>query len=265
MGKQSLFDLLNDSDQYPFLIEQIAIEATSGLRSAEIGLRAFRSRGLLSRLWEGLSSIGQERLTAVGSDLAAVQKATIGLVQAIMSEEVRTQYCIARVLENLSNVNRDLDALEVRMSRAEVSLYKELHESLKTETKFLHQRIDSVDRKLQRRDMIRHIQNQYLAGRFHRELGVVLSSALYIAHIGRICVSESPETQRAEWKSACDVIPQRLSNGPMPLSRLVLKIVEEVTDSFVEAVTFVFAPTQGPVSKVVHAGVQRRLEWIQTY
>ncbi len=85
-------DLLGtDADAYPLLAERIAIDTTNILRSAEAGLRGFRRRPLLRRLWSGLHSHGQELQAAIGQDLIAAQRATLSLVQEVMKEESRTQ------------------------------------------------------------------------------------------------------------------------------------------------------------------------------
>lgn len=100
-----------DHDVHPFLAERITIDTTNALRAAQNGLRGFRRRSLLRRLWDGVRGSGQELQAAIGQDLLTVQRAAFSLVRELMNEESRTQYCVNKVLTNLHAVNRDVDEL----------------------------------------------------------------------------------------------------------------------------------------------------------
>ena len=151
-----LYDILGtDTDAYPLLAERLAIDATNTLRGAEIGLRGFRRRPLLRRLWDGLRSSGQELQAAISQDLVTVQRATLSLVQEVMNEESRTQYCVNKVLVNLHAVNRDVDELLRQTSSLERKLgdiRAEFYAALSTETKRLTAEIDTIRRHIDRED-----------------------------------------------------------------------------------------------------------------
>src|SRR5947209_6605773 len=72
-----------------FTAETIAIDVTNALRAADSGLRGFRSRSLLRRLWHDLTGTSQELQSAISSDLVTVQRGTLKLVKEIMREETR--------------------------------------------------------------------------------------------------------------------------------------------------------------------------------
>ena len=143
-------DLLGaDADAYPLLAERIAIDTTNALRGAEAGLRGFRRRPLLRRLWSGLHSHEQELQAAIGQDLIIAQRATLSLVQEVMKEESRTQYCVDKVLANLHAVNRDVDELLCKTSSLERKLRdirSEFYSAFSTETKRLTAEIDTTRR-----------------------------------------------------------------------------------------------------------------------
>lgn len=112
MGEVQLLveHIVPQADQSPFLVERVAIDVTNALRGAEVGLRGFRTRPLLRRIWEGVSAQSQERVAAIGFDLVTAQRASLTLIKEIMSHEERTLVCIDQVLDNLHAVNLDLDA-----------------------------------------------------------------------------------------------------------------------------------------------------------
>src|ERR1041384_7389117 len=160
----TLNSILPYAGRSPFVAEQIAIDSTDALKAAARGLRGFRSRPLLRRLWDGATGEGQELQAAIGSDVVAVQAATINLVREVMSEEARTQYCVERVLLNLHDVNSDLDSVTARVTSLEAVV-----DSLKTRQRLIETKV--------------RLEALYGAGELHPGMGNVLSGALYLAHI----------------------------------------------------------------------------------
>jgi hypothetical protein len=180
----------SDDDNYPLMAERIAIDVTNALRGAEMGLRGFRNRPLLRRLWHGVTGQGQELEAAIGHDLVTVQKATLSLIREIMEEESRTQYCVNKVLNNLHAVNRDVDDLLQRTSVLESDLNRrlerlriELYEEMRSVSQLLAAEIASMQRRIDREATVRRLTERYRAGALTKETGELLGASLYVATI----------------------------------------------------------------------------------
>lgn len=104
--KRSLDTFLDEKkDAFPFQVEKIALDISNAWRSADVGLRAFRSRPILRRFWENLTGATQERISAIGQDLLAVQRATSQIVEEIIKDNTRTNLCITKITENPMSAN----------------------------------------------------------------------------------------------------------------------------------------------------------------
>jgi hypothetical protein len=218
--------ILPHAERSPFIAEQIAIDATDGLKAAAIGLRGFRSRPLLHRLWDGITGQGQELQAAIGSDLVVVQEATMNLVREVMSEGIRTQYCVERVLLNLHDVNSDLDGLLARVA----SLEKLVH-GLKT-------RQHLIETKLR-------LETLFRAGELHPGTGSIFSSALYLAHITRLFGSV-PDLAEEERRVALILIRQRVGERPEALPVLCAKTIQQIQPEAAEVITYLVSDRSGP-------------------
>ena len=241
-----------DAGAYPLLAERIAIDTTNTLRGAEIGLRGFRRRPLLRRLWRGLHSHEQELQAAIGQDLIVAQRATLSLVQEVMKEESRTQYCVNKVLANLYAVNRDVDGLLRQTSSLEWKL-----ESLRTETKRLTAEIDTVRRHIDREANVRRLTERYRVGDLSIEPGEILGAALYMASVAWNYWDEPDSRYKDEWAAADAVVRQRLDSRPHRIAEALLEAAETVSADFIEPVLYLAESATG-VLRVTGMLTERR-------
>ena len=237
-----------DAAAYPLLAERIVIDTTNTLRSAEIGLRGFRRRPLLRRLWGGLHGHGQELQAAIGQDLIAAQRATLSLVQEVMKEESRTQYCVNKVLANLHAVNRDVDELLRQTSSLEQKLEDiraEFYSAISMEAKRLTAEIDTVRRHIGREANVRRLTERYRVGDLSIGPGEILGSALYMASVAWNYWDESGSRYKDEWAAADAVVRQRLDSRPHRIAEALLEAVKTVSEDFIEPVLYLAESATG--------------------
>lgn len=229
-----------DADAYPLLAERIAIDTTNTLRGAEADLRGFQRRPLLRRLWGGLRGHGQELQATIGQDLIAAQRATLSLVQEVMKEESRTQYCVNKVLANLRAVNRDVDGLSHQASSFERKL-----EGLRTETKRLTAEIETVRRHIDREANVRRLTERYRVGDLSIEPGEIIGAALYMASVAWNYLDEPGSQYKDEWTAADAVVRQRLDSRPRRIAEALLEATETVSADFIEPVLYLAESATG--------------------
>lgn len=257
-GKELSHLLGSTADAYPLVAERIAIDATNALRGAEMGLRGFRRRPLLRRLWDGMTGRGQELQAAIGQDLVTVQRATLSLVREVMEEEARTQYCVNRVLVNLHAVNRDVDELLQRMSSVEreidrrvTALRAELYAAIQSESERLALQIEAVRRQVDREATVRRLTERYRAGDLTAGPGEVVGSGLYLASIAWQYWAEPGRRVQDEWTAAMAVVRQRLAaTKPRPLEEAVLHAASSVGGEAQETVLYLADRSSGVLRAV---------------
>ncbi len=243
-----------NAEHSPFTAEQIVIDLTSGLRGAEVGLRSFRHRPLLRRLWEAISGTGQERLTAVGADLLAVQRATFSLVKRVMAEELRTQVCVNLALRNLQEVNTDLDAVQGRIGAFAGEL-AELRSDFAAAAQELQAQLCELGQRLDRERAVRRLSDLYQANVLHPGAGPVLASALYLAYVRRMFAGVVGERQ--EWATARHVVASRFQ-GVQSLPVLLLDTAEQVQPEAREEMVYLCRAGEGPVLAALRLALERR-------
>ena len=254
------------ADDHAVVAERVAIDVTNALRGAEAGLRGFRRRPLLKRLWDGITGQGQELQAAIGQDLVTVQRAALSLVREVMHEEARTQYCVNKVLVNLHAVNCDLDDLQKRTARLEgeltrqvAALRAEFYQALQAESKRLAEEIDGLRRDLNREAGVRRLTKRYRAGELTANAGEVLGSSLYMASVSLMHWDDGPVRVKAEWRAARAVVSREVSqDSPVPLEDALLEVGEAVTPAALEP-TLYLAQEEAGVLGVVARLVERRL------
>ena len=231
---------------YPHVYERLAIDITGGLRSADVGLRGFRNRGFLARLWGGVTGSGQELQAQIGQDLLTVQRATMSVVQEIMQEEIRTRACVAQVVHNLQAVGHDIDELGKRtetLRTGQERLKLQLYQAIKQESEMLMGEIDGMRRDLSREKVTRRLTDCFQARALYPGMGPLLESAHFLASIGWLHAG-TPEGPN-EWMAALMIVGGRLgSNAPQPLEEPLFQTASEVQVGLVEAASFTLgAPT----------------------
>jgi hypothetical protein len=247
-------------DRSPFLAEQVAIEAanelkvaieaTNGLKSAEVVLRHLRGRSLLGRLWEMGTGTGDARVAEAGGHQLAAQRATLNLVQALMEEQSRTQYCVKRVLTNLLGVNRDLDDLADRVEEHEQG-FSALREGLRCLERDLHDRVAKVEFGLKRMEAVQHLTNLAMVGALHPGAGQLLGPALYLAARQRYYSDEPLAARQAKWQEGLEVVKGMLPGKPAPTSELIRQAADQVRPECAEAVLFLTQGDSGPTTAAV--------------
>jgi len=246
----------------PYIEEQIAVEATNGLRGAEIGLRGFRSRPLLRRVWEGITGEGQERVAAWGQDLVVAQRATLAIVNTVMSESIRTKKCVIRVLHNLHQVNADLDELQEEVPRLDARITA-VREELLSECRRIAldvQHTKELAMFLARREAeVRRLGDRFRANALHPGTGELVGASLYLAQHVRHFSGESADQVRAERATALATIEDRLGKRVMPLSELVAEALGAVDEDALEATALVAEGSQGPMGRLLLPLMERRL------
>jgi hypothetical protein len=240
-----------EARQFPVLAERLAIDLTAALRGAEAGLRGMRGRALLRRLWEGVTGRGEELPIAVGEDLLAAQRATLGVVREVMAEEARTQACVRRVLVNLHAVNRDLDAAVAGVERIEHEVAR-VRVALRGETARLAAEIEAVRGEVRREATLRRLTELYRAGELHPGAGEVLEGAMFLAAVGALEAGGERERRDDERRAALAVVKQRLPGRPLPVDDALLVAGRSATLGLAEAILyFAQGPTRGPCLAVL--------------
>jgi hypothetical protein len=244
-----------EAELFPVLAERVAIEASNGLRGAEAGLRAFRGRALLRRLWDGVTGRGQELPAAVAQDLVVVQRATLAIVREVMGEEARTQDCVGRVLVNLQAVNRDLDEASGRLEVLEREA-RVLRALVQVESARLAVLVEGVRGELHREACVRRLGDLYRTGDLHRGTGDILGASLFLAAVD----AQYPEGREQEARVALAVVKQRLSARPVPLEDALLAAALGLADRVCEPLLYLGeGGRRGPCLAVLSALVERRL------
>ena len=254
------------ADTQPVVVEKVAIEVTNALRGAESGIRGFRRRPLLRRLWDGVTGQGQELQAAISQDLVVAQRSTLALVREVMREEARTQHCVDRVLVNLHAVNRDLDEvmkrtshLERELDRRMIELRNEFYEALRLESEKLADQIGSVRRDLDREIRVRRLRDFYLSGDSSLEVGELLGASLYIASIAWMHWEDGESRVREETKASVAVVKQRLpTRRAQPTDELLLEVAGQVRPQALEGTLYLAGEHVG-VLGVVGRLIERRM------
>jgi hypothetical protein len=251
---------------FPLLAERLAIDVTVALRGAEAGLRALGGRMLLRRLWDQVTGEGGRLRGQVGSDLLAVQRAALDLLREILREEVRTQHCLRRVLVNLHEVNRELDAVAGGLHRMEAEvrqLRQELFEALRLEAARLAGQIDNLRREVRRETRLRELTELYRVDQLHPGAGLTLEAGLFLAAVQAECWQSEGEEERvradaSQRRIAEALVRARVSSRPLPLEQAMLETAEAAAPELREPLIYL-GQGRGPHLAVLGALLERRL------
>lgn len=252
------------TEDFPLLAERVAIDLTGALRNADAGLRGLRRRPMLRRIWESATGKGQERHSAIGADLVAAQKSVLTLVQHVMKEESRSQYCINRVLLNLHALNGDVTHVVERLTELEeiVTVRQAFHtawmEQIGQVADQLVHDLEATRQRLDRLSAVRHLTERYRAGRISAAAGEVLGAAQFLATIGWQYADEGHANAARELETALYVIEQRIdSNRPRPLAEAILEAAADVQSTMLEPMLYISHESSG-VLRAVAMLIERR-------
>lgn len=266
MGESQMLvsQIVPQADQSPFIVEQVAIDVTNALRGAGAGLRGFRARPLLRRIWESASDKGQERVAAIGSDLVTAQQASLTLIKEIMSHEERSLACIDRVLDNLLAVNRDLDAQIGKTERLARHVDEQVT-SLRNEIAQVEQRVrEEMKRLIGREAAMSRLTRSYLADNLHPGTGDLLEGALYLAQVTYLYDREPPEVLERERSLVMREIHKKLGGDVRDGVELFLRVVEQIRPEMLEAVAYLTSQRNTPHLRVINMLVERKMVQART-
>lgn len=259
------------SEKFPFATDVIAIDATNALKSAEIGIRSFRARPLLGRIWEELIGKGQERISAIDADIITTQKATLELINILMSEESRTQYCVERVLKNLLEVNAELDNLSSQVSSLNNIIHEQLYlfsselkHILRTEIANVTTTIKNINYLIQRERKMRHFTDLYKINELHPGTGKILSGSFYMSCVAFSFAKDPIETKKEEWKTGLRIAKSNIGNDkPIPISDFIFSTIDEIEESSLETTAYLLSKRGGPITSTLNMLVEHRLSDIK--
>lgn len=265
-GTAALSEFMESPESSPIIVEQLAIEATNSLRGAEVGIRALRSRPLLRRVWDGVTGKGAELHAAVDADLLTVQRNTLGLVREVMTEHVRTRYCVSVVMNNLSALNATTGMIVEKVLAVEDEAGRRIREvelALREEVRELAQgtarEISRLDQRIDREGGMRRASELYAAGELYSGAGKLLASALYLAQVDRMCASDPATLRSAERNTALAKVRASLDGRARRLDVLLFEVAQGIDTAYLEPAAFLFESVHGPLADPLRALAERRM------
>jgi hypothetical protein len=247
------------TQDHPYLFDRVAIEATNTLRSAEVGIRAYRGRGFFRRLIEGLTGDGQEREATIFDQLRRANEASLKIVKILMAEEIRTQTCVQRVTDNLLLVNRDLDLLTARTGFLEQSLRgqrDELVAMIRDETRALGEQIRGLQVELRRHKVAGWLQTRFQHQDLYPGTGPLMAGSLYLA--GVAWLHQGTPDLGEELRNAVLVVRASLAQEALSTEESILKATLEIRAEMLEPMDFIAGSAEGPLMQVLGRMIQRR-------
>ncbi len=239
--------------EYPVIEEKLAVDLSQGVRAAEKGLLAFRARPLLTRLWEGLTGKGQERIATIGGDLLRVQKATIDLLGILMQEQGRTQYCIERVVGNLIGVNSDLDCLQkaheasiIEFNQKLDTIRKELYSEIRRTADELIKQVGRLDFRIEREARIRRNRDLFVAGEIYPNMPPLLRAALFLAQNIIEFSTETKERQLEEWQAIKAFVKTTLPGSVAPYFQQLMTASKATKEDSLEVLEYFCSNVDSP-------------------
>jgi hypothetical protein len=244
-------DLVESS---PFLAEEtalaagrLAIDVTSALNSAEIGIRGYRSAKPLTRLIGAITGRNREFDAAIKADLAASQRAILDVIKWILHTENRTQYCLRNVCGYLDVVERDLGRLAVVIPE------------LQDQVNGIEHRLSTVEWHVKRGQQMRYLQNHYEAGDLYPGAGELGRAILFVAQTRRIFAEADPDVYRDEVNSSIALVKKSLPAKAKSVSQLVFSLATECSEDVLPAVALAFREKGSIVSEATDYLLLRRL------
>lgn len=239
--------------EYPVIEEKLAVDLSQGVRAAEKGLLAFRARPLLTRLWEGLTGKGQERVATIGGDLLRVQKATIDLLGVLMQEQGRTQYCIEKVIGNLIGVNLDLDCLQkaheasiIEFNQKLDAIRTELYSEIRKTAVELVKQLGKLDFRIEREARLRRNRDLFMAGEIYPGIPPLLRAALFLAQNLIEFSSETKERQLEEWKAIKAFVKTTLPGSVSPYFQQLMIASKATKEESLEVLEYFSSNVDSP-------------------
>lgn len=254
-----------DPERFPVVAERLAIDVTDALRAADAGARAFTGRPFARRMWASLTGeTGRRRAGALG-DLLAAQRAALEIARDLMRAEARTAYCVHRVLVNLHQVNRDLDALADEVQEDIDAAFLEIEDVRRTllaasraESARLDRRLATLQSALARESQVRRLAESYRAGALYRGLDAMLGAGMFMASVGQLFWGAGEPRRQAELAVALAMVKSRLPARPMPTEEALLATVSEASPDACASIVYA-SEGRGPCLAVVAGLAERRL------
>ena len=234
----------------PLAAWSLAVDLTDSLRSAEAGLRGLRNRSFLARVWDEITGRGPQAWCAVGQDLLTHQKAVLQVVDRLTHEQLRSQHCLKKVLDNLLGVNRELDRLG--------AVDRELQQRLEDLESFVQSRLESLEGRVLRGEIFDQLKEGYRAGRFFAGAGPILGGALFLASVDWLVAEAAPDEAERRLCSARSVVQDVLGGRPLSTEQAFLDLASGVGPEELNRVAYLVEVPRGPFSVVAYRLLERR-------
>ena len=244
---------------HPHLFDRVAIEATNTLRSAEVGIRAYRGRGFWRRLGEGITGTGQEREATIFDQLRIANTASLKLVGVLLKEELRTQTCVQRVADNLLLVNQDLETLVVRSGNLEQEIRRQREEMIaliRDEVLKLTDEIRHLEVELRRHKVAGWLRTRFEHHDLYPGTGPLMAGSLYLA--GVAWMHQGTTDLEQELRTARLVVRSSMNQETLSTEDTILRAALEIEEGMLEPMNFLASSTSGPLLQTVYRLVQRR-------
>lgn len=240
----------NDLENYPFVTEAIAIDISNSLTGAEIGIRGFRNRKFLSRLWDGIIGKNNEYIAQFSSDLLLSQKAKIEYLKMLADSEVHSQKCLIKVSKNLLKSIEDIKALDDKINESKMILSSRitsLHESLT-------HKIEMLDFRVQREQELRRLTAKYKSGVLYKDFDPIINSALYISQVTSLYWGESMPILEKEIQFALNTVNENSSfSNPDSISNIISKIAINTKKEHLPLLVYITSSLNSSILKVLNS------------
>ena len=234
-----------DLENFPFVAEAIAIDIANSLSGAEIGIRGFRNRGFLTRLWDGLTGKSDEYVAQITADLVVAQRAMAEYLKILAKSEIHTQKCLIKVTQNLLKVIDDAKELDAKIDNVRQQLDYKIRQVYAS----LNDRIDNVNFQIQREKELRRLTAKYEARTLYQGRDIILRSALYIAQVSNLYWGESIEVLTKEVNYARNIVKKNLSNESEIINNLISQSLQNTKEQLVPAVIYITSMSNGSLLK----------------
>lgn len=234
---------------YPFITEAIAIDVSNSLTGAEIGIRGFRNRGFLSKLWDGIIGKNNEYISQFSSDLLISQKAKIEYLKILAESEVHTQRCLIKVSRNLLKSIEDIQIVDNKINETRV----EINARVTRLQNSLTNKLEMLDFKVQREQELRRLTAKYKSGILYQDIAPLINAALYIAQIRSLFWGESQKVLDKEIQFARNIIKENPSfSNAESLSDIIFNSVSSTKEKHIPMLLYITSRSNSSILKVLN-------------
>ncbi len=248
-------------EQFPFVAEAIAIDIANSLSGAEIGIRGFRNRNFLIRMWDGLTGESDEYIAEIAADSLVAQKAMVEYLKITTTSDIHTQKCLTKVTRNLLKVINDVQLLDIKITAVKQKLESDIN-ALRSE---LGNKINSIDFTAQRNRELRQMTAQYKAMSLYEGMDNILRSALYIAQVSNLYWGgTSDNIIKKEIDYAKNVVKATLINTPEAIGDLLINSLENSANKLLPVIVYITSQNNSSLLKTYNLLFSRKYAGLPT-